>query len=335
MKEIIKRDDKYIEKGNLNDFGTFIDLIESSRNEVYKIVNTKLIDLYWSIGELVSKKIKTDGWGKSTVRELASYIERRYPDSLGFSMQNIWKMRQFYESYKNNQKLATLSREISWSHNVLIMTLKTDMQKEFYMKKSIELKYSFRELRRQINASLYERTKIYTAKNKKMIAAKPELLNLRDNYILEFLDLPERHTEKELEREIMNNLRSFISELGGDLFFVANQYNLRVENKDYYIDLLFYHHELKCYLAVELKTGDFLPKYMSQLDFYLEALDKQIKKGSDNPSIGLLLCASANDTVVEYALNRSVSPTMIAEYKLKLPDKEVIRKKIIEFRKSL
>jgi predicted nuclease of restriction endonuclease-like (RecB) superfamily len=276
MKKIIKRsNDSKVAKDNTVEFNNVIQIIETAQRETYKIVNTKLIDLYWSIGELVSKKIETDGWGKSTVQELSDFIHQKYPQSFGFSAQNIWKMRQFYESFDYNQKLATLSRELSWSHNVIIMTLKSDEQKEF-------------------------------------------------------LNLPEKYSEKQFEQAILDNLKKFMCELGGDLFFVDSQHNLQVAGKDYYVDLLFYHQDLKCYFAIELKVGDFLPKYMSQLDFYLEALDQQTKKDDDNPSIGLLLCMSANETIVEYSLNRTVSPAMIAEYKLKLPDKKFVRKKLIE-----
>jgi predicted nuclease of restriction endonuclease-like (RecB) superfamily len=181
-----------------------------------------------------------------------------------------------------------------------------------------------------MNSSLYERSELYRKKNAALIEEKPQISALRDNYILEFLNLPEKHSEKQFEQAILDNLKKFMCELGGDLFFVDSQHNLQVAGKDYYVDLLFYHHDLKCYFAIELKVGDFLPKYMSQLDFYLEALDQQTKKDDDNPSIGLLLCTSANETVVEYSLNRTVSPAMIAEYKLKLPDKKFIRKKLIE-----
>ncbi len=314
-------------------FADIIQIIKHSRANAIKAINTELINLYWNIGQYISTKIENSEWGDSVVSELAKYIQQNEPEIKGFSDKNIWRMKQFYETYKNYPKLSTLSREISWSHNLAIFSrCKTIEEREFYLKLSRQENYSFRELDRQISSSLFERTMISNAKLPTALRDTTiELTNtFRDSYVFEFLGLPELHSEKELQRGLVRQMKRFILELGKDFLFIGEEYKLQVGNNDFYIDLLFYHRGLQCLVAFELKSDKFKPEHLGQLNFYLEALDRDIKKPNENPSIGILLCKDKDSEVVEYALSRSLSPTLVSEYKTQLPDKRILEQKLHE-----
>lgn len=287
--------------------------------------------MYWEIGRIVSEKAASDGWGKSTVSSLAAFLQSKILGSSGFSDKNIWRMKQFYETYKDNQKLSPLVREISWTNNLLIMTAcKTDEAKEFYIRACIENRYSKRELERQIDSMLYERTAISDAKYGALTKRNEGLSALRDAYVLEFLDLPSAYREKDLRKQIVSHLKDFILEFGKDFSFIGEEYRLQVGNTDFFIDLLFFNRSLSCLVAIELKIGMFRPEHLGQLNLYLEALDRDVKKPNENPSVGLILCTGKDDTVVEYALSRSLSPAMVADYTLHLPDKKKLKEKMRE-----
>jgi len=239
-------------------------------------------------------------------------------------------MKQFYETYNENEKLATLSRELTWSHNLQIMSCKTDEEREFYLTLSVKTRYSFRELKRQMDSALFERTMLSDITNKLITERGEGLTALRDSYVLEFLDLPEKHKEKDLRKAIVGNLKDFILEFGKDFTFAGEEYRVQVGNRDFFIDLLFYNRELHCLVAIELKIGEFEPEHLGKMEFYLEALDRDIKKPDENPSVGLILCTKKDTAVVEYALSRSLSPALIADYKLRLPDKQILENKLRE-----
>ncbi len=316
-----------------NRFTYIIQLIKQSRSNAIKAVNVELIKLYWSIGEYISKKIEQSEWGDSVVKELAKYIQTLEPEIKGFSDKNIWRMKQFYETYKDFPKLSPLLREISWSHNLAIFSrCKTVEEKEFYLKQAKQENYSFRELERQISSSLFERTMIGNSiLSTALRESNHDLSNtFKDSYVLEFLNLPELHSESDLQRGLVKQMKNFILELGKDFLFIGEEYKLQVGNSDFYIDLLFYHRGLHCLVAFELKADKFKPDHLGQLNFYLEALDRDIKKPNENPSIGVLLCKDKDSEVVEYALSRSLSPTMVSEYKTQLPDKKLLQQKLHE-----
>jgi len=240
-------------------------------------------------------------------------------------------MKQFYETYAENEKLSTLSREITWSNNCAIMvSAKTDEAREFYLHLTIKNNYSARELERQLDSMLFERTMLSNEKNKLITAKHDALKVLRDNYILEFLNIPDNHKEKDLQASIVSNLKNFVLEFGKDFSLIGENYRLQVGNTDFFIDLLFFNRELSCLVAIELKTGKFMPEHLGQLNFYIEALDRDVRKPNENPSVGLVLCAAKDETVVEYALNRNLSPTLVADYKLHLPDKKILENKLRE-----
>lgn len=316
-----------------NRFTDIIQLIKQSRTNAIKAVNAELINLYWNIGEHISKKIEQSEWGDSVVTELANFIQTQEPEIKGFSDKNIWRMKQFYENYKDFPKLSTLLREISWSHNLAIFSrCKTVEEREFYLKLAKQENYSFRELERQISASLFERTMIGNSKlSTALRESNHDLTNtFKDRYVFEFLNLPEPHSESNLQRGLVRQMKNFILELGKDFLFIGEEYKLQVGNSDFYIDLLFYHRGLQCLVAFELKTDKFKPDHLGQLNFYLEALDRDVRKPHENPSIGVLLCKDKDSEVVEYALSRSLSPTMVSEYKTQLPDKKLLQQKMHE-----
>ena len=312
-------------------FDEILRIIDNSRSRAMQAVNAELIQLYWDIGAYVSKRVSDDGWGKSIVAEFSTFLQARYPGNKGFSAQNIWRMKQFYETYKDNEKLSPLVREIPWTNNLLIMTgCKTDEAREFYLRLCIANRYTKRELDRQIGSMLYERTMISNEKYKDLAVGNGGLAGLRDSYVFEFLDLEEPYKEKDLRRQIVSHLRDFILEFGHDFTFVGEEYRVQVGNTDFFIDLLFYNRALSCLVAIELKIDVFRPEHLGQLNFYLEALDRDVKKPNENPSVGLILCTGKDDTVVEYALSRTMSPTMVADYTLHLPDKSILQNKLRE-----
>lgn len=242
-------------------------------------------------------------------------------------------MKQFYESYKNLPKLSALLREISWSHNLAIFSrCKTAEEREFYLKLSKQESYSIRELERQISSSLFERTLLGNSKLSTVLRESNKDLanNFKDSYVFEFLNLSEPHNEGELQHGLVKQMKNFILELGKNFLFIGEEYKLQVGNSDFYIDLLFYHRGLQCLVAFELKADKFKPDHLGQLNFYLEALDRDVKKTNENPSLGILLCKDKDSEVVEYALSRSLSPTMVAEYKTQLPDKKLLQQKLHE-----
>ena len=319
------------EMPSIGQFDEIISIIDGARTRAMKAVNAELIRMYWEIGQYVSEKVKAGGWGKSVVAEFSAFLQARYPTVKGFSSQNIWRMKQFYETYHGNEKLSPLVREIPWTSNLLIMSgCKTDEAREFYLRLCIAHPYTKRELERQIGSMLYERTMLSDTKHKELISEHGGLAALRDSYVFEFLDLGGHYKEKDLRRQIVSHLKDFILEFGHDFTFVGEEYRVQVGNSDFFIDLLFYNRALSCLVAIELKIDMFRPEHMGQLSFYLEALDRNVKKPNENPSVGLILCTSKDDTVVEYALSRTMSPTMVADYSLHLPDKAILQNKLRE-----
>ena len=316
---------------NRSEYDEIISIIEHARENAFRAANRELISMYWEIGAYVSEKVINGGWGKSVVTDFAQFIQTERPDIKGFSASNIWRMRQLYETYCEDEKLAPLVREVSWTQNLLIMSrVKTEEAREFYLLLCSRNNYSKRELERQIDSMFFERTMIFEEKNKLFFAKNTGLTALRDSYVLEFLDIPETHKEKELRKSIVANIRDFILEFGKDFTFAGEEYRLQVGNRDFFIDLLFHSRELHCLVAIELKIGEFEPEYLGKMNFYLEALDRDVRREDENPSVGLILCTKKDATVVEYALSRSLSPALIAEYKLHLPNKRVLEAKLRE-----
>jgi predicted nuclease of restriction endonuclease-like (RecB) superfamily len=316
------------------DFDQILVMIDAARRRALGAVNTALIDLYWSIGEFIARRIADEGWGKGTVQQLSTFIHKQQPNARGFSGSNLWRMMQFYETYRVQPKLAPLVRELSWTHNLLIMSRsKRDEEREFYLRVCVRERWSKRELERQLAGALFERTILAPPKVAPAVRElHPEADEIfKDSYLLDFLGLPKDHAEADLHRGLVERLKEFLIELGRDFCFVGSHYPVQVGGRDFELDLLFFNRAINCLVAIELKIDEFQPEYLGKLEFYLEALDRDVKKPHEQPSIGVLLCATKNHEVVEYALSRAVSPAVVAEYQTRLPDKRLLRAKLHEF----
>lgn len=311
--------------------GNLIKIIENSRNNALRRVNEELIQMYWKVGEYLSKESKNTAFGDDYINSIAKEIQSAFPGIKGFTRRGLYRMKQFYEMYCEDEFVSALLTQISWTNHLMIMSkAKTVEERHFYITLCVQESYSSRELERQIESSYYERYML----SKEKILPEP-IKGLKENpfldsYVIEFLDLPKNFKESDLRKGLIQNMKDFILEVGKDFTFIDEEYRVQVGGEDFRIDLLFFHRGLQCLVAFELKIGKFKPEYISKMDFYLEALDCQKKRENENPSVGMILCASKDDEVVEYAMSRTLSPMMVSEYKLQLPDKAVLQKKLQE-----
>jgi predicted nuclease of restriction endonuclease-like (RecB) superfamily len=315
-------------------FTEIVQLIATAKQRAIQAVNTSLIDLYWQVGEIISRKIASAEWGDGVVNQLADHIAQTQPGLRGFTRPNLFRMRQFYETYKDDVKVSALLRQLPWTHNLTILTQsKRPEEREFYLRMAAQEKWTSRELERQFKNAAFERTVLAPAKvSAALRQLHPEGISaFKDAYMLEFLGLQDGHSESDLHQGLLAKLKTFLGELGRDFCFVGSQFPVQVGARDFALDLLFFHRSLNCLVAIELKVGRFEPEYLGKLSFYLEALDRDVRKPHENPAIGVLLCASKDDEVVEYALSRTASPALIAQYETQLPDKALLQSKLHEF----
>jgi predicted nuclease of restriction endonuclease-like (RecB) superfamily len=282
------------------------------------------VSLYWQIGEYISRKLESAEWGDGVVEELARYLARTQPGLRGFTRANLFRMRQFYDTYRMNKKVVPLVRQLPWTHNLIILSqCKIAAEREFYLRMAAREQWGKRELERQLRGALFSPA---------VRQLHPSAQSLfKDRYVVEFLNLPDGHAEADLHDGLVQNLKTFLIELGRDFCFVGSEYPLQVGGRDFALDLLFFYRGLNCLVAIELKADRFEPEYLGKLEFYLEALDRDVRKPHERPSIGVLLCATKDSEVVEYALSRALSPALIAEYQTQLPDKTLLQAKLHEF----
>ncbi|ARS41539.1 hypothetical protein CA265_18515 [Sphingobacteriaceae bacterium GW460-11-11-14-LB5] len=333
-------------KNITTDFEQIILIITEARNRVYSKANAELVMLYFNVGQIVSEKVANGKWGEGTVNDLADYIAEKQPLLKGFNRRGLYRMKQFYEVYSDKEIVSSLPTQfqgadidldkfvsalltqISWTNHLLILAkTKTSEEKLFYLYQSINEKLSSRELERQLNSATFERIMLGNKFNSTIIKQLPQGI-FKDPYIFEFLALPEIHSEDDLQQALIKNLQNFILEMGKAFTYMGSEYRLQVGNKDYYTDLLFYHRDLQCMVLFELKIEEFQPEFLGKLNFYLEALDRDVKRPHENPSIGVLLCKGKDIEVVEYALARNLSPALIADYETKLIDKKLLVEKL-------
>ncbi len=320
------------------DFQEILHLIQEGRSRAFQAVNIAMIETYWAVGALLSRKVVEAGWGKGVVKELPQWLARQAPDLKGFSAQNLWRMKQFHETYRDDPKLLAVLRVLPWTHHCILMgQCKTSEERAWYAAAAAQIRWSSRELEAQIGRGGFERTALADQKLSAVLRELPQNPGgvFKDPYLLDFLDLPEPHAEADLQRAMVQNLRRFLMELGDGFAFVGEKVRLQVGQRDFELDLLFYHRDLQCLVAFELKTGQFEPEHLGQLSFYLEALDRDRKRKHENPSIGVLLCRRKDDDVVEYALQRHLSPALVAEYETRMIPRELLRQKLHEWRELL
>ena len=355
-------------------FSEIKNLIVQARNNAFQAVNKEAVLLNWRVGEYVNAKLKTSSWGDGVVEQLANYLKTQDPTLKGFNKRGIYRMVQFYETYSNDSFLKSVSPQLEMLENSIVSTVMTQLEssnnqlnvfvssvmtqitwthhleilvscnsaeeKFFYLLMTKKERWSVRDLRRHIKTATFERTMLANQQVDQVQKHIPQDISnvFRDSYVFEFLNIPELHSEQTIRKTLIKNLSAFMKELGNDFLFVGEEFKLSVGMQDFYIDLLFYHRDLQCLVAFELKTETFSPQSLAQINFYLEALDRDVKKTNENPSIGILLCKGKDDLVVEYALSRSLNPAMIADYQLKLPNKEILQKKwqeLIELNENL
>jgi len=355
----------------MKEFSQIVQIIHSARVRSLSVANSELVNVYWQIGNYISIRLESASWGDGTVKQLAQYIQKYHPELKGFDKRNLYRMCQFFQTYRNEAFVApverqiqtpknetdiivvpvepqlapqgdavelsdirgTLLAQISWSHHLILMgRCKQPEEREFYLRLSIREHYSKRELNRQIDSSAFERTMIGNAKLPESVKQLPQDMTnaFKDSYVFEFLNLPEPYIENDLRKALLNELKRFMLELGPDYLFVGEEFPIKVGTRDFRIDLLFFHRGLQCLVAFELKTTRFEPEYLGKTNFYLEALDRDVRKTHENPSIGVLLCKDRDEEVVEYALSRSLSPTMVAQYLTILPEKKLLQQKLHE-----
>lgn len=298
-------------------------------------VHRHLIELYWYIGSVIVERQQTEGWGKSVVECLARDLRMEFPDMAGFSPRNVWRMRAFCLAYTegirklprpvaefDGKNLPQPVAEIPWGHNILLLEkISGPVERTWYARKTIEHGWSRDVLQIQIKSDLYRRQgKAVTNFKKTLPPPQSDLAHqmLKDPYVFDFLSLRDEMHERAVEKELVGHITKFLLELGAGFAFVGKQYPLEVSGKDFYLDLLFYHVRLHCYVVVDLKIGDFKPEYAGQINFYLSAVDDLVKAPEDNPSIGIILCATKDRVLAEYALRDMKKPIGVAEWKTKL-----------------
>ena len=294
--------------------------VRAAQYEALKAVNKELVALYWDIGKLIVERQDREGWGKSVVKRLANDLQNEFPGIGGFSTSNLWRMKGFCEAYADSTKLAPLVREIGWSHNIVIMERCHDsLEREFYIRMTRKFGWSKNVLIHQIENQSYEKTLLGQTNFDKTLTPSQRAqakLAVKDEYTFDFLEMGEEHSERELERALIARIENFLRAMGGLFAFVGSQFRLAVDDKEYFIDLLLYHRRLKCLVAIELKIGEFQPEFVGKMQFYLTALDRQVREEGENSSIGIILCKEKNRTVVEYALHDARKPIGVATYRM-------------------
>ncbi len=310
-------------------FDELVLMIEAARARAWQAVNFEMVSLYWNIGQWISGKMQEAAWGSKVVEKAAAYLAEKRPDLGGFSRRTLYRMAEFYNAYKDDEIVTPLVTQITWTNHLVILSrAKSPGERRFYLEKCAAEHCPKRDLERLFDSSYYERRRIGEAAPASALVTQTVRSFVPDVYALEFLDLPERHREATLRDAIVSHLRDFILELGKDFTFVGKEYPVKVGKSDFNIDLLFFNRSLRCFFAFELKTRKFRPSDIGQIDFYLETLDRDVRKPDENPSVGVILCTDKDDSVVEYALSRSMSPTMVASYQLVLPNKEILQNRL-------
>jgi|AntRauTorckE5430_2_1112549.scaffolds.fasta_scaffold01678_3 predicted nuclease of restriction endonuclease-like (RecB) superfamily len=315
---------------NENQYKTFLSHlkghIEQSRLKAVLSVNKQMIQLYWEIGRYILEQQAKEGWGTKVIDRLAKDLRISFPEMKGLSARNLKRMRRFAETYPNIEFVPTVLAQISWSHHVLLMEKFSDNNDRFwYMEQAVENGWSYRILMHQIELGLHEtQGKLPNNFEEHLPAIQSDLVRqiFKDEYIFDFLSQNDVQNERALEKGLTSYITEFLLALGKGFAFIGRQYHLEVGEQDFYIDLLFYHVKLHCYIVVELKTDVFKPEYAGKLNFYLSAVDDLVRQEEDKPTIGLLLCKNKNNIVVEYALRDVNKPMGVAAYHLtkKVPD---------------
>lgn len=315
-----------------------IDIIETNKKEILKTLNNQVVMTYWKIGKEIiieeqNGKEKAE-YGKKIINNISKVLTVKYGS--GFSSSNLRRMRQFYTMFSDEKICATLSHQLTWSHFVELIKIDEEIKREFYITMCLNEGWVVRTLKDRINSMLFERTAISkkpdeTIKNDLELLKKDKVMTdnlfIKDPYILDFLDLKESYSEKDLESGILKELENFILEFGTDFAFLSRQKRIQIGNKDYYLDLLFYHRKMRRLVLIELKLGEFEPQYKGQVELYLNYLNKYEKQEHENEPIALILCASKENEEIEL-LGLDKGNIRVSEYWLNLPPREILEEKL-------
>ena len=301
-----------------NFIGTIKERIRSAQYEALKAVNKELVGLYWDIGKMISEKQKELGWGKAVVLKIASDLKKEFPDQRGFSDRNIRQMMMYYNEYKGDTIWQSLTAKIGFTHNMVIISkCKESNERRFYIEHAGKFGWTTRVLEHQIENKTYEKYLLNQTNYDKESPEKfknQKHLAIKDHYTFDFLELSEKHSERELEEGLIRNMQQFLLELGGDYSFMGSQYRLKVGNTEFFIDLLLFHRRLQCLVVIELKAGPFKPEYKGKLEFYLNVLNDTHKLDHENEAIGMIICKNKDRLVVEYSLKKTQNSIGIASY---------------------
>ncbi|MDR0912000.1 MAG: PDDEXK nuclease domain-containing protein [Methanobrevibacter sp.] len=313
-----------IEKNEIKLIREIKEKIRKTQYESLKFVNVKLIQLYWEIGKALSQsnieKSKT-----KLISSLSSELQKEFPGIKGFSQSNLKYMIRFYNEYNGVENLEPLLNEISWSkHIAILQKCKDNQEREFYILATKKFGWTKNVLINQIENKSYEKFLLNQTNYDKTLPneiKKQGHLAVKDEYIFDFLELSDKYSEKEMENALIKNIRNFLIEMGTQFAFISNQFKIEVNNKEYFIDLLLYHRQLKCLVAVELKIGEFIPEFKGKMEFYLSVLNEKVKLPDENDAIGIIICKEKDRTIVEYSLKTSNLPIGVSTYKTskKLP----------------
>jgi predicted nuclease of restriction endonuclease-like (RecB) superfamily len=328
------------------DYGQFLSelkaRIRQAQYRALRAANTELVALYWEIGESIHRKQEQVGWGKSVVETLARDLQLEFPGQNGFSARNLWNMRDLYCEYSTRPKLQPLVAEISWAKNLVILSrCKDDLEREFYLRATARFGWTKAVLQHQVDNKSYEKYLLNQTNFDQTLPSpirEQAVLAVKDHYTFDFLGLADEHSERELELSLVQNLRRFLSEMGGLFTFVGTQHRLEVGGQEFFVDLLLFHRRLRALIAIELKIGAFEPEHKGKMEFYLEALDSLERLDGENAPIGIIICRDKNKTVVEYALRTAsrpigvatytVSTELPAAYRAELPSPEAIAERL-------
>jgi Uncharacterized conserved protein len=315
--------------------------VRQAQYEALKAVNVQLINLYWEIGKSITEK-QSESWGKSIVPKLSEVLQSEFPGIGGFSTTNLWLMAQFYSEYHSDINLQPLVGEISWTKHVVILNKSKDsLERKFYILSTQKFGWTKNVLIHQIENKTYKKYLFNQTNFEQTLPEQTQtqaLYTVKDEYTFDFLELGEQYSESQLETALILNIRNFLLEMGNQFTFVGNQFKLHVDDHEYFIDLLLYHRQLQCLVAIELKIGDCQPEFKGKMEFYLSVLNDKIKLPNENDSIGIIICKEKNRTIVEYSLKSSTMPIGVAtytttpqlpsDYQQLLPDGKTISEKL-------
>ena len=294
--------------------------VRSAQYEALKVVSKEMVVLYWDIGKMIVERQINAEHGAAIAEQLAADLRHEFPGVSGYSRRNVFYMREFYLAYCDMPKVQPLVAQIGWSHNLIIFQrCKDPLEREFYIRMTRKFGWTKNVLIHQIENQSYEKTLLGQTNFDKALTPGQRAqakLAVKDEYTFDFLEMGEEHSERELERALIARIEDFLRAMGGLFAFVGSQFRLTVDDKEYFIDLLLYHRRLKCLVAIELKIGEFQPEFVGKIQFYLTALDRQVREEGENPSIGIILCKEKNRTVVEYALHDTRKPIGVATYRM-------------------